>query len=93
MANNVTIPDTPADALADGAKNPVIICGAVPGDPDLITVKGKKGLSSAQLAVCAVAVVCRAGHPDQQVLWTTTGKLSDYDRHLAHGYREAQEGR
>lgn len=38
-------------------KNPVVIIGAGPGDPDLITVKGKKALDSADIILYAGSLV------------------------------------
>ncbi len=52
--------DTDTDAL-----NPVIFCGAGPGDPDLITVKGQQALAAADLVVYAGSLV-----PETLLKWT-----------------------
>ena len=53
-------PDTDTDTL-----NPVIFCGAGPGDPDLITVKGQQALAAADLVVYAGSLV-----PEALLKWT-----------------------
>ncbi|MBC2711479.1 MAG: precorrin-4 C(11)-methyltransferase [Desulfosarcina sp.] len=45
--------------------NPVIFCGAGPGDPDLITVKGQRALAAADLVVYAGSLV-----PEALLKWT-----------------------
>ena len=45
--------------------NPVIFCGAGPGDPDLITVKGQQALAAADLVVYAGSLV-----PEALLKWT-----------------------
>ncbi len=45
--------------------NPIIFCGAGPGDPDLITVKGQQALSHADLVVYAGSLV-----PEALLKWT-----------------------
>ena len=45
--------------------NPVIFCGAGPGDPELITVKGQKALAAADLVVYAGSLV-----PEALLAWT-----------------------
>ena len=52
--------DTDTNAL-----NPIIFCGAGPGDPDLITVKGQQALSTADLVVYAGSLV-----PEALLKWT-----------------------
>ena len=48
------------------ATHPVIFCGAGPGDPDLITVKGQQALAEADLVVYAGSLV-----PEALLKWTT----------------------
>ena len=57
-ASPVTESDT--DALS-----PIIFCGAGPGDPDLITVKGQQALAAADLVVYAGSLV-----PEALLKWT-----------------------
>ncbi len=45
--------------------NPVIFCGAGPGDPELITVKGQRALAAADLVVYAGSLV-----PEALLKWT-----------------------
>lgn len=45
--------------------NPVVFCGAGPGDPDLITVKGQQALAAADLVVYAGSLV-----PEALLKWT-----------------------
>ncbi len=52
--------DTDTDNL-----NPVIFCGAGPGDPDLITVMGQQALAAADLVVYAGSLV-----PEAVLKWT-----------------------
>jgi precorrin-4/cobalt-precorrin-4 C11-methyltransferase len=46
-------------------KYPVIFCGAGPGDPDLITVKGQRALGEADLVIYAGSLV-----PEAVLKWT-----------------------
>lgn len=46
-------------------KYPVIFCGAGPGDPDLITVKGQRALETADLVIYAGSLV-----PEALLKWT-----------------------
>lgn len=48
--------------------NPIIFCGAGPGDPDLITVKGQQALADANLVVYAGSLV-----PGALLKWTRPG--------------------
>lgn len=48
--------------------HPVVFCGAGPGDPDLITVKGQQALAAADLVVYAGSLV-----PDALLKWTRGG--------------------
>ena len=45
--------------------NPIIFCGAGPGDPDLITVKGQRALAAADLVLYAGSLV-----PEALLKWT-----------------------
>ncbi|MGD9009713.1 MAG: cobalt-precorrin-4/precorrin-4 C(11)-methyltransferase, partial [Desulfobacteraceae bacterium] len=45
-------------------KHPITFCGAGPGDPDLITVKGMKALEAAELVLYAGSLV-----PDAVLTW------------------------
>lgn len=49
-------------------KNPVLFVGAGPGDPELITVKGKKALMAADVVIYAGSLV-----PKGLLQWTRTG--------------------
>lgn len=51
--------------IIKGAKNPIIFVGAGPGDPELITVKGKKALENADLIIYAGSLV-----PEKMLKWT-----------------------
>lgn len=59
--------------------NPIIFCGAGPGDPDLITVKGQQALAAADLVVYAGSLV-----PEALLKWTRPGcrHLSSAGLHL-----------
>jgi precorrin-4/cobalt-precorrin-4 C11-methyltransferase len=57
-----TSPITESDT---DALNPIIFCGAGPGDPDLITVKGQQALAAADLVVYAGSLV-----PEALLKWT-----------------------
>ncbi|BBO88442.1 precorrin-4 C(11)-methyltransferase [Desulfosarcina ovata] len=61
------------------APNPIIFCGAGPGDPDLITVKGQQALAAADLVVYAGSLV-----PEALLKWTRPGcrHLSSAGLHL-----------
>ena len=52
-------------------ENPVIFVGAGPGDPDLITVKGKNALQSADLIIYAGSLV-----PEALLTWKKDGAKS-----------------
>ena len=58
---------------------PVLIVGAGPGDPELITVKGRKALEDADFVVYAGSLV-----PEALLKWTRTGcrNLSSASMHL-----------
>lgn len=47
-------------ASEETSRHPVIFCGAGPGDPDLITVKGQRALSRADLVLYAGSLVPEA---------------------------------
>ena len=51
---------TPPAPSKPAASHPVIFCGAGPGDPDLITVKGQNALAAADLVVYAGSLVPEA---------------------------------
>ncbi len=53
-------------------QNPIIFCGAGPGDPELITVKGQKALEAAQLVVYAGSLV-----PSQLLAWAPGARTVD----------------
>jgi precorrin-4/cobalt-precorrin-4 C11-methyltransferase len=59
--------------------NPITFCGAGPGDPDLITVKGQQALAAADLVVYAASLV-----PEALLKWTrpTCRHLSSAGLHL-----------
>lgn len=59
--------------------HPVVFCGAGPGAPDLITVRGKSALEAADLVVYAGSLV-----PEALLQWTTPQcqHLSSADLHL-----------
>ena len=61
------------------ALNPIIFCGAGPGDPDLITVKGQQALATADLVVYAGSLV-----PEALLKWTRPDcrRLSSAGLHL-----------
>lgn len=67
-------PDSNTDSL-----NPIIFCGAGPGDPDLITVKGQQALAAADLVVYAGSLV-----PEALLKWTRSDchHLSSAGLHL-----------
>jgi len=56
--------ETNVDSKTDAPKS-VIFCGAGPGDPDLITVKGQQALAAADLVVYAGSLV-----PEALLKWT-----------------------
>lgn len=60
-------------------KNPITICGAGPGDPDLITVKGMKALEAADLILYAGSLV-----PEAVLTWAPAqaGRISSADMDL-----------
>jgi len=58
-------PLDPKITAESNASNPVIFCGAGPGDPDLITVKGQQALTKADLVVYAGSLV-----PEALLKWT-----------------------
>lgn len=60
-------------------KHPVLFVGAGPGDPELITVKGKKALQEADLVIYAGSLV-----PEALLKWTRpdTEKINSASRHL-----------
>ncbi|HSO20806.1 MAG TPA: precorrin-4 C(11)-methyltransferase, partial [Desulfosarcina sp.] len=74
----MTSPSTHTDSSAAGAV-PVIFCGAGPGDPDLITVKGQQALAAADLVVYAGSLV-----PEALLKWTRPDcrRLSSAGLHL-----------
>jgi len=51
-----------------GCPHPVLFVGAGPGDPELITVKGRKALETADLVVYAGSLV-----PEELLSWTRPG--------------------
>ena len=62
MKRSATNSDSQKDAV-----NQVIFCGAGPGDPDLITVKGQQALAAANLVIYAGSLV-----PEALLKWTRT---------------------
>jgi precorrin-4/cobalt-precorrin-4 C11-methyltransferase len=75
-------------------KHPVIFCGAGPGDPELITVKGQKALAEADLVLYAGSLV-----PEALLAWApaTAQTVSSADLNLerivdimAEGYQAGQ---
>jgi precorrin-4/cobalt-precorrin-4 C11-methyltransferase len=54
--------------LKSAIKHPVLFVGAGPGDPELITVKGKKALEEADLVIYAGSLV-----PETLLRWTRPG--------------------
>lgn len=60
-------------------KHPITICGAGPGDSDLITVKGMKALEAADLVLYAGSLV-----PDALLTWAPAraGRISSADMDL-----------
>jgi precorrin-4/cobalt-precorrin-4 C11-methyltransferase len=50
---------TPSDPTP-GSDNPILFCGAGPGDPELITVKGQRALAKADLILYAGSLVPEA---------------------------------
>jgi len=59
--------------------HPIIFCGAGPGDPDLITVRGKEALASADLVLYAGSLV-----PEAVLAWARPGakRVSSADMDL-----------
>lgn len=51
-------------------QHPVVFCGAGPGDPDLITVKGQKALAAADVVIYAGSLV-----PEAVLKWARPGAL------------------
>ncbi|MGD9247905.1 MAG: SAM-dependent methyltransferase, partial [Desulfobacteraceae bacterium] len=49
-------------------KNPILFVGAGPGDPELITVKGRRALRDAQVVIFAGSLV-----PAALLQWTGPG--------------------
>lgn len=74
----MTTASTHTDSNSKSA-NPVIFCGAGPGDPDLITVKGRQALAAADLVVYAGSLV-----PEALLKWTRPDcrRLSSAGLHL-----------
>ena len=70
---------TPPAPSEPAPSNPVIFCGAGPGDPDLITVKGQQALAAADLVVYAGSLV-----PEALLKWTGPAcrRLSSAGMHL-----------
>lgn len=58
----------PEDGLPPSACHPVLFVGAGPGDPELITVKGRRALEAADLVVYAGSLV-----PQELLSWTRPG--------------------
>ena len=58
---------------------PIIFCGAGPGDPDLITVKGQQALAKADLVIYAGSLV-----PEAMLKWTSSDceSMSSAGMHL-----------
>ncbi len=52
--------------------NPIIFCGAGPGDPELITVKGRRALEGADLVVYTGSLV-----PEQMLGWALRARCVD----------------
>jgi precorrin-4/cobalt-precorrin-4 C11-methyltransferase len=52
----------------ESQKHPIIFCGAGPGDPELITVKGQKALAEADLVLYAGSLV-----PEAVLSWAPAG--------------------
>jgi precorrin-4/cobalt-precorrin-4 C11-methyltransferase len=73
-----TVTDSTTEAEAP-VIHPIIFCGAGPGDPDLITVKGQQALAAADLVVYAGSLV-----PEALLKWTrpTCRHLSSAGLHL-----------
>lgn len=73
-------------------KHPILFCGAGPGDPDLITVKGMKALEGADLILYAGSLVPEAvmvWAPDQARRISSAGMALDrIIATLADGYDE-----
>ncbi len=59
--------------------HPIIFCGAGPGDPELITVKGQRALQQADLVIYAGSLV-----PEAVLVWCRSGaeKVSSAGMHL-----------
>jgi precorrin-4/cobalt-precorrin-4 C11-methyltransferase len=60
-------------------KHPIIFCGAGPGDPELITIKGQKALAAADLVLYAGSLV-----PEALLAWApdTAERISSADLDL-----------
>lgn len=58
----------PEVCLPPSAPHPVLFVGAGPGDPELITVKGRRALEAADLVVYAGSLV-----PEELLSWTRPG--------------------
>lgn len=70
---------SPCSDATPPPSNPVIFCGAGPGDPDLITVKGQQALAAANLVIYAGSLV-----PEALLKWTQPScrHLSSASLHL-----------
>jgi precorrin-4/cobalt-precorrin-4 C11-methyltransferase len=70
-------------------KHPIIFCGAGPGDPELITVKGQKALAEADLVLYAGSLV-----PEALLAWAPAAaqKVSSADLDLARIVKMMAEG-
>jgi len=69
-------------------KHPVLFVGAGPGDPELITVRGKKALEKADLVVYAGSLV-----PEAVLKWTSpeARRINSASMHLAEIIAEIQK--
>jgi precorrin-4/cobalt-precorrin-4 C11-methyltransferase len=71
------------------AFNPVLFVGAGPGDPELITVKGRKALEAADLVIYAGSLV-----PEALLKWTRPGTpaVNSAPMHLSQVIAAMEEG-
>ena len=71
--------DQSKESMKSKNKHPVLFVGAGPGDPELITVKGKKALAEADVVVYAGSLV-----PKALLKWTAPGTktISSASMHL-----------
>lgn len=75
-------------------KSPVIFLGAGPGDPELVTVKGKRAIEEADLILYAGSLVSEAvlawGKTNAERINTAPLALEEIASHMIRGFREGR---